>query len=85
MHGVIIPLRRAVDVTPAVVVASAGASEHMLIAQENLARAIDTLKKHNIWVVGLEGSDEAQPVDQVPLTGPLALWLAMKAKGCGCW
>lgn len=81
MHGVIIPLRRAVDVTPAVVVASAGASEHMLIAQENLARAIDTLKKHDIWVVGLEGSDEAQPVDRVPLAGPLALVVGNEGEG----
>ena len=31
--------------TPAVVHASAGASEHLLVAQVNLAQALDTLKE----------------------------------------
>ena len=81
VHGVIIPLRRAADVTPAVVSASAGASEHMFIAQENLARAIEILKKHEVWVVGLEGSPEAKPVEEVPLTGPLALVVGNEGEG----
>ncbi len=81
VHGVIIPLRRAADVTPAVVSASAGASEHMLIIQENLVRAIDTLKKHDVWVVGLEGSEEARPIEEVPLTGPLALVVGNEGEG----
>ena len=66
VHGVVIPLRRAADVTPAVVSASAGASEHMFIAQENLARAIELLKKRDAWIVGLEGSEEAKPIDRSP-------------------
>jgi 23S rRNA (guanosine2251-2'-O)-methyltransferase len=81
MHGVIIPLRRAADVTPAVVSASAGASEHMLIAQENLARAIELLKKRDVWVVGLEGSEEAKEIGQVPLNGPLALVVGNEGEG----
>lgn len=81
MHGVIIPLRRAADVTPAVVSASAGASEHMLIAQENLARAIELLKKREVWVVGLEGSEEAKDIGQVPLNGPLALVVGNEGEG----
>lgn len=81
MHGVIIPLRRAADVTPAVVSASAGASEYMLIAQENLARAIELLKKREVWVVGLEGSEEAKDIGQVPLNGPLALVVGNEGEG----
>ena len=54
VHGIIIPLARTVDVTPAVVNASSGASEHMLIAQSNLSQAIDALKSNEIWVVGLD-------------------------------
>ena len=46
------------DVTPAVVNASSGASEHMLIAQANLAQTIDTLKSENVWVVGLDQNGE---------------------------
>jgi len=81
MHGVIIPLRRAAEVTPAVVSASAGASEHMLIVQENLARVIETLKKQDVWVIGLEGSEEAREIEQVPLTGPLALVVGNEGEG----
>ena len=81
MHGVVVPLRRAAEVTPAVVSSSAGASEHMFIASENLARAIEVLKKHDVWVVGLEGSEEAQPVEQIPLTGPIALVVGNEAEG----
>src|SRR4030095_878690 len=54
VHGVVIPLAHTVEVTPSVVNASSGASEHMLIAQSNLAQAIDALKEENIWVVGLD-------------------------------
>jgi 23S rRNA (guanosine2251-2'-O)-methyltransferase len=54
VHGVIIPLARTVEVTPAVVNASSGASEHMLIAQSNLSQAIDSLKDADVWVVGLD-------------------------------
>ncbi len=45
VHGVVIPLARAVGVTAAVVNASAGATEHLRIAQSNLAQAIDALKE----------------------------------------
>ena len=56
VHGIIIPLARTVEVTPAVVNASSGASEHMLIAKSNLSQAIDALKDNDVWVVGLDQS-----------------------------
>src|SRR2546426_10028120 len=56
IHGVILPEHRAAEVNATVVKTSAGASEHLLIAQEtNLTRTIDFLKNQNIWVVGLAG------------------------------
>ena len=58
-HGLIIPKRRAVSVTPAVIKASAGASEHLAVARvPNLAAAIETLKKNNIWIYALEADGE---------------------------
>lgn len=54
VHGVIIPLARTVAVTPAVVNASSGASEHLLIAQSNLSQAMDALKQADVWLVGLD-------------------------------
>jgi 23S rRNA (guanosine2251-2'-O)-methyltransferase len=58
VHGVIIPLAHTVEVTPAVVNASSGASEHLRIAKSNLAQAIDALKEENIWIVGLDQNGE---------------------------
>jgi len=58
VHGIVIPLAHTVEVTPAAVNASSGASEHMRIARSNLAQAIDALKDENIWVVGLDQKGE---------------------------
>lgn len=83
VHGVIIPEHRAAEINATVVKTSAGATEHMLIAQEkNLTRLIDDLKQRNIWVVGLAG--EAQTLyTQADLTGPLALVVGNEGKGLG--
>lgn len=81
VHGVLLPLRRTATVTPAVVSASSGASEHLLIAQTNLAQAIGTLKEAGLWVIGLEGSPSAQPPGEVRLDGPLALVVGSEGQG----
>jgi 23S rRNA (guanosine2251-2'-O)-methyltransferase len=82
VHGVIIPNQRAARITPAVVNASAGAAEHVWVAEvSNLGRAIQTLKERNIWVAGLEGLPEAVPVNQANLTGALALVIGSEGKG----
>jgi 23S rRNA (guanosine2251-2'-O)-methyltransferase len=70
-------------VNATVVKTSAGASEHLLIAQEtNLTRTIDFLKKQNIWVVGL-ASEAQTEYDQANLTGALALVVGNEGKGIG--
>src|SRR5205823_6550407 len=81
MHGVVLPEHRAAEVNATVVKTSAGATEHLLIAQvTNLTHAIDSLKKQNIWVVGLAG--EAKTLyHQANLTGPLALVVGNEGKG----
>lgn len=81
VHGVLIPLRHASGVTPAVVNASAGASEHMLIASANLAQSIEELKKEGLWVIGLEGSPMAQPPEKLRLGGPAALVVGSEGEG----
>ena len=81
VHGVLMPLRRAAEVTPAVVRASAGASEHLLVAQSNLAQAIASLKEAGAWVIGLEGGPKAIPVNQARLDGPLALVVGNEGEG----
>ena len=81
VHGVLLPLRHTVTVTPAVVHASSGASEHLLIAQGNLSQALETLKREDVWVVGLEGSSQALLPEQVRLDGPLALVVGSEGEG----
>jgi 23S rRNA (guanosine2251-2'-O)-methyltransferase len=81
VHGVVIPTKRAAAVTPAVVSASSGASEHMLMAQHNIAQAIEKLKADGIWVAGLEASERAQPLHEVDLSGPVALVVGHEGSG----
>jgi 23S rRNA (guanosine2251-2'-O)-methyltransferase len=81
IHGVLLPFRHTATVSPAVVNSSSGASEHLLIVQVNLAQAIQQLKEENIWVIGLEAGQEAQPIDQVRLDGPLALVIGGEGSG----
>jgi 23S rRNA (guanosine2251-2'-O)-methyltransferase len=82
VHGVVIPLAHTVEVTPSVVNASSGASEHMLIARMNLAQAIDTLKEEDIWVVGLDQNGETVGAKtQRHLTGATALVVGSEGEG----
>lgn len=55
--AVIVPERRAAHITDAVAKTSAGAVEHLPVAQvSNLSSFIEELKKRNVWVVGVESS-----------------------------
>ncbi len=81
VHGILLPFRHTVGVTPAVVTASAGASEHMSIAMLNLAQAIAGLQQQGIWILGLEGSPDAAPLEQVKLTGGLAIVVGSEGEG----
>jgi len=57
--AVIVPERRAAHLTDAVAKTSAGAVEHLPVARvTNLASFIEELKKHNVWVVGVESSGQ---------------------------
>ena len=81
VHGVLLPLRHTVTVTPAVVHASSGASEYLLIAQANLAQSIQALKTAGVWVIGLESSPQGVEVGKLRLDGPLALVVGSEAEG----
>ncbi len=82
VHGIVLPRRRAVGVTAAVVKASAGAVEHLRIARvTNLVRAIESLQEAGIWVLGLERTPRSQRYDQVDLSGPLAWVVGSEGRG----
>lgn len=79
--GVLLPFRRAAGITPAVVNASAGAVEHLKIAQANLAQAIEEIKRREIWVAGLDARPDARPLFEADLTGPVAWVVGSEGEG----
>jgi 23S rRNA (guanosine2251-2'-O)-methyltransferase len=81
VHGILLPLRRTATITPAVVTASSGACEYLKIAQVNLHQAINLLQEKGIWVIGLEGSPQAQSPTNIHLTEPLAFVVGSEGRG----
>jgi 23S rRNA (guanosine2251-2'-O)-methyltransferase len=82
VHGVIMPGRRAAEITPAVVNASSGATEHLnIVMVTNLAQTISDLQREGVWVVGLEDDATAQVFDTTDLNMPLGL--VVGAEGAG--
>jgi len=81
VQGVILPVHRAVSVTPAVSNASAGAVEHLRVVRvTNLARALGQLKERGVWIFGL-AVEADQPYWQADLSGPLALVVGSEGSG----
>jgi 23S rRNA (guanosine2251-2'-O)-methyltransferase len=84
VHGVILPNSKQADVTPAVVKASVGASEHMLVSKvSNLSQALNTLKKRSIWVVGLQHGAGSKPIHEADLKGPIVVVIGSEGDGMG--
>ena len=81
VHGIVIPLARTVEVTPAVVNASSGASEHLLIAQSNLSQTIDALKDAETWIVGLDQHGVQMEAGSRHLRGALGLVVGSEGEG----
>lgn len=79
--GVVLPERRAATVTPAVCKASAGAVEHLQIAQvRNLADFLADAKARGFWCYGADadGSIDYRDVD---FGGPVVLVLGSEGRG----
>ncbi|WP_024615884.1 23S rRNA (guanosine(2251)-2'-O)-methyltransferase RlmB [Clostridium sp. Ade.TY] len=81
VHGIIIPKRRNVGVTPTVYKSSVGAVEHVKIAKvTNINNTIDELKESGIWVYGADiaGREYSYEVD---FSGPCALIIGSEGRG----
>ncbi|MDR7417693.1 MAG: 23S rRNA (guanosine(2251)-2'-O)-methyltransferase RlmB [Armatimonadota bacterium] len=81
VHGVVIPRHRTARLTPAVAASSAGAIEHVPVAQvTNLARAIERLKAEGVWVIGADpGAREA--LYEARLLPPVAVVVGGEGRG----
>ena len=79
-HGVIVPERRAVGLTPSAVKASAGAVETVKVARvTNLTRTLEMLKKQGIWLYAADMDGEDYRA--VQFGGPMALIIGAEGEG----
>jgi 23S rRNA (guanosine2251-2'-O)-methyltransferase len=81
-HGVVVTNDRAARVTPAVVRASAGATEHTRIASVvNLVRALEQLKERGFWIVGAVLEPDALLPWQVDFKQPTVIVVGAEGPG----
>jgi len=79
-HGIVLPKRHAVGLTPTVVTASAGALEHMAIAKvQNIASAIETLKELGLWIFTADA--DGTPYYETDWNVPAAVVLGSEGDG----
>lgn len=79
-HGVIIPKRRAVGLTPAVAKASAGALNYTPVARvTNLGNTMEELKKEGIWFVCADM--EGEVMYRMDLRGPIGVVIGSEGNG----
>ena len=79
-HGLIIPKRRAVGLTPIVTKASAGAIEHLAIAKvSNIAQTLSWLKKQGVWTYAAEAGGKSY--HDTDFRGPAAIVFGSEGDG----
>jgi 23S rRNA (guanosine2251-2'-O)-methyltransferase len=79
-HGLIIPKRRAVGLTPLVTKASAGAIEHLAVAKvSNIATTVEALKEQGVWVYAAEAGGAS--LYDTDFTGPCAIVMGSEGNG----
>ena len=80
-HGVIIPKRNSVGLSPVVDKTSAGALEFTKVARvSNLASAIDTLQKANVWLVAAD-MDGDKTIYEHDFSGGVGIVVGSEGKG----
>ncbi len=81
VDGVLLTERRSAPLSAVAVKASAGATEHLRIARVvNLVRALETLKEHNLWIVGLDERG-SQDYDRYDFTSNTVIVLGREGAG----
>lgn len=80
VHGVVIPRHNSVEVTPAVVRASAGAVEHVkVVLATNLVNTIKYLQQQGLWIVGADM--DGKPYYGLELPSPTVLVIGGEGRG----
>ena len=81
-NGVILPERRSASVNAAAWKVSAGAAAHIPVAKVvNLTKAIEALKEHGYYAIGLDGGGDTRVGETGFESDPLVLVLGSEGKG----
>lgn len=79
---VIMTRERSVPLTGTVARTSAGAVAHLQICQVgNLAEALETLKKHGLWIYGAVAESQCPSIYTTDFSGPICLVIGSEGKG----
>jgi len=82
-HGIVVPRRRSAGLTMTVARTSAGAVEHVPVAQvSNLVQTLSDLKGRGMWVAGADTAGQREYWD-ADLSGPLVIVIGGEDKGLG--
>lgn len=80
--GLIVPGRRAANVTPLVEKAAAGALAHLPLARvSNLGNAMKKLRDQDIWCLGLDADGDVELADCELFTEPFLLVVGSEGRG----
>jgi 23S rRNA (guanosine2251-2'-O)-methyltransferase len=81
-HGLVVPRHRSAPLSAVVVKTSAGALEHLPVAEvPNLARAVDQLRDSGVWCIGLDGTAEASLFDLQLADEPVCIVVGSEGTG----
>jgi 23S rRNA (guanosine2251-2'-O)-methyltransferase len=81
-HGLLVPSRRTVGVTPTAEKAAAGALAHLPVVEvTNLVRTLADLHERGVWSIGLDGDADGELADHPLATEPCVL--VVGAEGAG--
>lgn len=79
---VVLPKERAAHVTPAVVRASAGASEHVIVSiVSNLVKYLKEIHAAGFQIIGLESAPESVALSDLEACGDIALVVGSEGRG----
>ncbi len=83
VHGIIIPQKKQVEITPTVVKVSTGAVHNILIAKvNNIVQAVEKLKKEGVWVIGTH-QNAKDSYTNLKYDFPLAFIIGNEGRGIG--
>jgi 23S rRNA (guanosine2251-2'-O)-methyltransferase len=81
-HGIVLPRHRSAPLSAAAVKSSAGALEHLPVAEvANLTRALERLRAAGLWCIGLDGGAESSLFDLDLADEPVCVVVGSEGSG----